>query len=98
MALKLKKTTPAPKPPKATKPKGVADLASTAPITVNPLVKETQAAIILGVSKALLQRDRWNAKKEGIPPKVPFIKMIGGAIRYHVDDLQAVIDAGRVGG
>ncbi|MCP9481673.1 helix-turn-helix domain-containing protein [Shimia sp. CNT1-13L.2] len=102
MGLKIKKpikSAPktAPALVQATPPASAADLAKAQPITVLPLVKEPVAAQILGVSAQYLSRDRWYAKKEGIPPKVPFIKVAGGAVRYAVADLQAVIDANRVG-
>ena len=87
MALKLK----TPKSPTAEKMKGVAEGHVA-------LLRETGAAKILNVSVAYLRRDRWYAKAEGVPPKVPFLKMPNGAVRYHPDDLKAVIDASRVGG
>ncbi len=74
-----------------------ADLANMQPMTVLPLVKEPVAAQILGVSVQYLSRDRWYAKKEGVPPKVPFIKVASGAVRYKITDLMAVIEASRVG-
>ncbi|WP_146345654.1 helix-turn-helix transcriptional regulator [Phaeobacter marinintestinus] len=82
---------------KPTTPKSVAELVSAKPITVNPLLTETQAATMLGLSNAYLVRDRWYAKKEGIAPKIPFIKLPSGGVRYHIDDLKAFIEANRVG-
>ena len=100
MALKLKKkpTTSATvisavQPTKLPSP---ADLANAQPITVHPLVKSPVAAQILDVSTAYLARDRWFAKKEGIPPVVPYIRMSNGAVRYAVPDLLAVIEHSRV--
>lgn len=94
MALKLKKTEPKNKP---TLPSSVHDLANAAPMTVNPLIKERDAAKILGVSQAYLASDRWYAKKEGTSPKISYIKMKNGAVRYHIDDLNAFISASKVG-
>lgn len=110
MALKFKKPTPATDTapadpvPADTAPATVApmpaatpaDLAAMKPMTVQPLVKEPVAAQILGLSVQYLSRDRWYANKEGIAPKVPYVKVAGGAVRYAVSDLMAVIEASRV--
>lgn len=82
------------KPSNAIQPKTVVE---DKKINAHPLMKEREAAEILCVSLSYLQQDRWRSKNEGTPPSVPFIKMQSGHVRYHIEDIQAVIDSQRVG-
>ncbi|MCG7995378.1 MAG: helix-turn-helix domain-containing protein [Candidatus Thiodiazotropha taylori] len=51
-----------------------------------PLLTTTEAANLLGVSKAFLERDRWAGAR------VPFIRVGARAVRYRSDDLKAYIN------
>ncbi|WP_029147359.1 AlpA family transcriptional regulator [Methylophilus sp. 5] len=51
------------------------------------LLKTKDAALILGLSKAFLERDRWAGAK------VPFIKIGDRAVRYRLEDLNAYIES-----
>jgi len=51
------------------------------------LLTTKQAAEILGVSVAFLERDRWAGAR------VPFIKIGSRAVRYRHSDLLAYIDS-----
>lgn len=50
------------------------------------LLTTTDAAKILGVSKAFLERDRWAGAR------IPFIKVGSRAVRYRLSDLNAYLD------
>ena len=50
------------------------------------ILTTTEAAEILGVSKAFLERDRWAGAR------IPFIKVGTRAVRYRLSDLCAYID------
>ena len=50
------------------------------------LLTTQQAASILGVSKAFLERDRWAGAR------IPFIKMGARAVRYRLADLESYIE------
>lgn len=50
------------------------------------LLSTKEAAEILGVSIAFLERDRWAGAK------VPFIKVGSRAVRYRMSDLASYID------
>ena len=52
------------------------------------LFTEVTAADFLGLKVATLRRWRWAGQG-------PTFRKIGGAVRYHPDDLAAFIDAGR---
>lgn len=52
-----------------------------------PLLTTKQAAQILGVSIAFLERDRWTGAR------VPFIKIGARAVRYRHSDLLAYIES-----
>jgi excisionase family DNA binding protein len=56
------------------------------------LLTTTEAAKYLGVSKAFLERDRWEGAKTHQGARVPFIKVGARAVRYRPEDLQAYID------
>ncbi|WP_369123378.1 helix-turn-helix transcriptional regulator [Marinobacter salarius] len=45
-----------------------------------------EAAELLGVSKAFLERDRWAGAR------VPFIKVGSRAVRYRLSDLESYIE------
>ena len=49
------------------------------------LLNTQQAATILGVSKAFLERDRWAGAR------IPFIKVGSRAVRYRMSDIDAYI-------
>ena len=49
------------------------------------LLTTKEAASILGVSKAFLERDRWAGAR------IPFIKLGSRAVRYRVTDLESYI-------
>jgi len=53
----------------------------------NPLLTTKQAAQILGVSIAFLERDRWAGAR------VPFVKIGSRAVRYRNSDLLAYIES-----
>lgn len=53
------------------------------------LLTTKEAAPILGVSEAFLERDRWAGAQ------VPFIRIGSRAVRYRVSDLNAYIDSRR---
>jgi predicted DNA-binding transcriptional regulator AlpA len=53
------------------------------------LITTKEAAPILGVSEAFLERDRWAGAQ------VPFIRIGSRAVRYRVSDLNAYIDSRR---
>jgi len=53
----------------------------------NPLLTTKQAAQILGVSIAFLERDRWAGAR------VPFVKIGSRAVRYRHSDLLAYIES-----
>ena len=59
---------------------------------IEPLLSEKEAAKVLGLSPASLQRDRWLAKKENTNPKVPFLRLMTGSVRYKPADLRALIE------
>jgi excisionase family DNA binding protein len=52
-----------------------------------PLLTTKQAAQILGVSIAFLERDRWAGAR------VPFVKIGSRAVRYRNSDLHAYIES-----
>ena len=49
------------------------------------LLNTAEAAQLLGVSKAFLERDRWAGAR------IPFVKIGARAVRYRADDLQSYI-------
>lgn len=49
------------------------------------LINTTEAARILGVSKAFLERDRWAGAR------IPFVRVGGRAVRYRQEDLSDFI-------
>ena len=51
------------------------------------LLNTTEAAHILGVSKAFLERDRWAGAR------IPFVRVGGRAVRYRQEDLSAFIES-----
>lgn len=51
------------------------------------LINTCEAAALLGVSKAFLERDRWAGAR------IPFIKVGARAVRYRVSDLEAYLNA-----
>lgn len=50
------------------------------------LLSTGEAAQLLGVSKAFLERDRWAGAR------IPFIRVGSRAVRYRMADLEAYID------
>ena len=53
------------------------------------LLTTKQAAHLLGVSKAFLERDRWAGAR------IPFIKIGTRAVRYSLDDLESYLNQQR---
>lgn len=53
------------------------------------LLSTPQAAKLLNVSIAFLERDRWAGAR------IPFVKVGSRAVRYRLDDLEAYIDTNR---
>ncbi len=53
----------------------------------NRLLNTTEAARLLGVSKAFLERDRWAGAR------IPFIRVGTRAVRYRESDLTAFVEA-----
>lgn len=51
------------------------------------LLSTKQAAPILGVSEAFLERDRWAGAK------IPYIKIGSRAVRYRMSDLMSYIES-----
>lgn len=51
------------------------------------LLNTAEAAELLGVSKAFLERDRWAGAR------IPFIKVGSRAVRYRREDLESYIEA-----
>ena len=51
------------------------------------LLNTQQAANLLGVSKAFLERDRWAGAR------IPFIKVGSRAVRYRISDLNTYIES-----
>ncbi|MCG8089148.1 MAG: helix-turn-helix domain-containing protein [Candidatus Thiodiazotropha endolucinida] len=49
------------------------------------LLNTAEAAQLLGVSKAFLERDRWAGAR------IPFVKIGARAVRYRADDLHSYI-------
>jgi len=60
-------------------------------MTISALLDERQAARILNLSLQTLRNDR------GTKRRFPYVKL-GRSVRYRPEDLQAVIEASRVGG
>lgn len=56
---------------------------------MNTLLSTKEAARLLGVSKAFLDRDRWAGAR------IPFIRVGARAVRYRREDLDAYI-AGQI--
>ena len=54
---------------------------------INKLLTTTEAAMLLGVSKAFLERDRWAGAK------IPFLKVGSRAVRYRIEDLETFLNA-----
>jgi excisionase family DNA binding protein len=50
------------------------------------LLTTQQAADVLGVSKAFLERDRWAGAR------IPFVRVGARAVRYRREDLEAYIN------
>jgi excisionase family DNA binding protein len=55
----------------------------------NRLLNTAEAARLLGVSKAFLERDRWAGAR------IPFVRVGERAVRYQLSELEAYI-AGQV--
>lgn len=51
------------------------------------LLNTQQAAAVLGVSKAFLERDRWAGAR------IPFIRVGSRAVRYRMSDINAYIES-----
>lgn len=53
----------------------------------NSLLNTSQAAELLGVSKAFLERDRLAGAR------IPFVKVGARAVRYRLQDLEAFLES-----
>lgn len=56
-------------------------------IVHSDLLNTAEAARLLGVSKAFLERDRWAGAR------IPFIRVGARAVRYRREDLERYIEA-----
>ncbi len=56
---------------------------------VNRLLTSKEAAALLAVSEAFLERDRWRGER------IPYIRVGARAVRYRLDDLDAFIESRR---
>lgn len=63
---------------------------------IDQLVPNKTAAKILNLSESTLNNDRWMAKKSGTSPKVPYVRLPTGGIRYCLSVLQELIDTNTV--
>ena len=52
------------------------------------LLNEKQAAQVLGVSASYLAKSRMEGRRKNRTPAPDFIRVDGGGIRYHIDDLK----------
>lgn len=59
------------------------------------LVATKQAAVILAVSEAFLERDRWAGARNGRGPLIPYVKVGPRAVRYRQSDLRVHIEKNR---
>ncbi|MGZ3697298.1 MAG: DNA-binding protein [Bdellovibrionota bacterium] len=59
------------------------------------VLRESEAAIYIGMSRSFLRQSRMNGPREKRTPAPPFIK-VGRAIRYLRADLDAWLQAYRV--
>jgi hypothetical protein len=62
----------------------------------NELMTTKEAAAFLKVSSQYLDIDRCRHNQSGVPPKVPFLRILGRTIRYRRSDLEAILQASRV--
>ena len=53
----------------------------------NPLLTTKEAAELLGVSAAFLERDRWAGAR------IPFIRVGSRAVRYRTSDLETYVSS-----
>lgn len=58
----------------------------------NKLLTTKEAARLLGVSEAFLERDRW------LGARIPFVRVGRRAIRYRHSDLDAYVQSSTSGG
>lgn len=61
------------------------------------MLTSEEASNLLGVSRSYLDKDRYEARQNGTPPKVPYINLGHRTIRYRRTDLLAFLDVHRVG-
>ena len=52
------------------------------------VVSTKEAAVVLGVSPAYLERDRWAGARNGKGPLIPYIKVTQRSVRYRRGDLR----------
>ncbi len=67
------------------------------PIKRGELLTTKEAATLLNLSVAFFERDRWEGKKNGAGPLIPYVKIGNKAVRYRLQDLQAHIDQNHCG-
>lgn len=63
---------------------------------VDQLIPNKIAAQILHLSESTLHNDRWQASKSGTSPKIPYVKLPTGGIRYRLSVLQELIEENSV--
>ena len=56
------------------------------------LIKQSEAAVYLGLSEATLERDRWRGGN------IPYIRVGPRSIRYSLDQLEEYVQSRTVGG
>ena len=56
------------------------------------LLTSKEAARLLGVSTAYLERDRWAGARNGQGAAIPYVQVGARAVRYRLSDLQAYIE------
>ncbi len=61
------------------------------------MLTSQEAAILLGVSRRYLDKDRHIARQNGTCPSIPYIVLGHRTVRYCRADVQAYLDANRVG-
>ncbi len=56
-----------------------------------------RAAEYIDVPVTFLERDRFESRQTGTPPKIPFLRLGHRTVRYNLTDLDAYLESCRVG-
>ena len=64
---------------------------------VPTMLNTEETAKLICLSTDYLKRDRWLANKSGTPPRYPYYKVGGEAVRYDRSEVLAIMKQGRVG-